>query len=247
MASLGQLVAGIAHELNNPISFIYSNMTHLKDYSEKLIGIVKKADRKIDLTKEKEDAEFDYITKDLPKLIHSCQEGARRTRDIVVGLRNFSRLEEAKVKEVDIHSGIDDTLALLEGEFQSRVKIEKKYDKDMPKILCYPSQLNQVFMNVLSNAAHAISAEGTITIKTKAISSNKVEIRIKDTGKGMDEETREKIFDPFFTTKGVSRGTGLGMSISYGIIQKHGGDIQVTSKLNRGTEFIIQLPVRNAA
>ena len=245
MASLGQLVAGIAHELNNPISFIYSNMTHLKDYSDKLISIVKKADKKADLEKEKSEAEFDYITQDLPKLIHSCQEGARRTRDIVVGLRNFSRLEEAKVKEVDIHSGIDDTLALLEGEFQSRIQIVKKYDKEMPKVLCYPSQLNQVFMNILSNAAHAISGEGKITIATKVISSNKVEVKIQDTGKGMDDETREKIFDPFFTTKGVSRGTGLGMSISYGIIQKHGGDIVVKSKLNRGTEFIIQLPIRN--
>ena len=115
----------------------------------------------------------------------------------------------------------------------------------MPKVLCYPSQLNQVFMNILSNAAHAITGEGKITVTTKVLSTNRIEVKIQDTGKGMDDETREKIFDPFFTTKGVSRGTGLGMSISYGIIQKHGGDIQVKSKLNRGTEFIIHLPIRN--
>lgn len=244
MAGLGQLVAGIAHELNNPISFIYSNMTHLKDYSEKLISIIKKADRKTDISKEKEDAEFDYITKDLPKLIQSCEEGARRTRDIVIGLRNFSRLEEALIKEVDIHEGLDATLALLQGEFQSKVEVVKNYGK-LPKVLCYPSQLNQVFMNILANAAHAIETQGKITISTAMADSQRVQISIKDTGRGMTPEIAQQIFDPFFTTKGVSEGTGLGLSISYGIIQRHGGDIQVRSKLGEGTEFIISLPVRS--
>ncbi len=244
MAGLGQLVAGIAHELNNPISFIYSNMTHLRDYSEKVIKLVKQADKKVDLTKEKEAAEFDYIVKDLPKLIQSCEEGARRTRDIVLGLRSFSRLEEAKIKEVDIHEGLDSTLSLLEGELKSRVKIIKNYS-DLPKVLCYPSQLNQVFMNILSNAAHAIEGDsGSITISTKLTTKNRVQISIKDTGKGMPQEVADKIFEPFFTTKDLSKGTGLGMSISYGIIQKHGGDIAVTSVPGRGTEFVITLPMR---
>jgi len=244
MAGLGQLVAGIAHELNNPISFIYSNMAHLREYAEKLVTIISKADRKIDLTQEKSEAEYDYIVRDLPKLISSCEDGARRTRDIVIGLRNFSRLEEAVIKEVDLHEGIDATLALLQGEFKSRIKVVKEYGH-IPKILCYPSQLNQVFMNILANAAHAIEGDGQIVITTKKAEDARVLITIADTGRGMDKETAQKIFDPFFTTKGVSQGTGLGLSISYGIIQKHGGEIQVQSEPGRGTVFTILLPVRN--
>lgn len=245
MASLGQLVAGIAHELNNPISFIYSNMTHLKEYSDKLIRLVQAAEKKAKLDKEKEAAEFDYIVKDMPKLIKSCEDGAKRTRDIVVGLRNFSRLEEAKIKEVDIHEGIESTLSLLEGEFKSRIQLERNYG-DLPKILCYPSQLNQVFMNILTNAAQAIDEKGgTITITTKVIGKNRVQVGIRDTGKGMPADVVQKIFDPFFTTKDLSKGTGLGMSITYGIVQKHGGEITVDSAPGKGTEFVITLPVKS--
>lgn len=244
MASLGQLVAGIAHELNNPISFIYSNMAHLRDYAQRLMHLVEVAERNPQaLSQEKLNAEYDYVVNDMPKLIRSCEEGARRTRDIVIGLRNFSRLEEAKIKEVDLHEGIDSTLALLSGEMSSRIKVTKNYGK-LPKVLCYPSQLNQVFMNILSNAIHAIRGTGEITITTSLPAPNRVEISIKDTGVGMSPEVQEKIFDPFFTTKGVSQGTGLGMSITYGIVQKHGGDIFVHSELNKGTEFVISLPVR---
>lgn len=245
MASLGQLVAGIAHELNNPISFIYSNMDHMRDYTQKLIHLVNigETDPK-KLPKEKEKAEFDYIVKDMPKLIQSCEEGARRTRDIVLGLRNFSRLEEAKVKEVDIHEGIDSTIGLLGSELRSRIQLIKHYGK-IPKVMCYPSQLNQVFMNVLSNAIQAIKNQGEIVITTRTAKNNRVEISIRDNGVGMSAETREKLFDPFFTTKDVNQGTGLGMSITYGIIEKHGGDISVKSQLGKGTEFIISLPVKH--
>lgn len=243
MASLGQLVAGVAHELNNPISFIYSNMSHLRDYADKLVRLVKLAETHPEkLASEKANLEFEYIVADMPKLIKSCEEGARRTRDIVVGLRNFSRLDEAKVKEVDIHEGIESTLALLDSELKSRIKITKKYAA-LPKVHCYPSQLNQVFMNVLTNAMQAIPDQGEITITTMALPGDKVSVSFRDTGMGMNEETIEKIFDPFFTTKDVSRGTGLGMSITYGVVQRHNGDIQVKSKLGQGTEFIITLPV----
>ena len=243
MASLGQLVAGVAHELNNPISFIYSNMTHLREYSEKLMNLIRVAETDASgLPQEKERLEYDYIVQDMPKLIKSCEDGARRTRDIVVGLRNFSRLDEAKLKEFNIHEGIDSTLALLAGEMKSRIKIHKEYG-DLPLIQGYPSQLNQVFMNILSNAIQAIPDKGEIFIKTIARGEKSVEVSIRDTGVGMPSHVVEKIFDPFFTTKEVSSGTGLGLSITYGIIKKHNGEIGVHTTPGEGTEFIITLPV----
>lgn len=243
MASLGQLVAGVAHELNNPISFIYSNMDHLRDYSNKLVGLINTAEKNPSaLAAEKEKIEFNYIVQDMPKLIQSCEDGAKRTRDIVIGLRNFSRLDEAKIKEIDIHEAIESTLALLSSEFKTRIKVIKNYS-ELPKITCYPSQLNQVFMNILSNAAQAIPGQGEVTITTRKKNDTKIEISIRDNGAGMSESVQEKIFDPFFTTKDVNSGTGLGMSISYGIIKNHNGDIRVSSKLGKGTEFFITLPV----
>jgi two-component system NtrC family sensor kinase len=242
MASLGQLVAGVAHELNNPIGFIYSNMSHLRDYSQKLIHLVEVAEKTPgSLQAEKEKADLAYIAKDLPKLISSCEDGARRTRDIVLGLRNFSRLEESQIKLVDLHEGLEDTLRLLAGELRNRIKVVKNFGT-LPKVECYPSQLNQVFMNVLSNAAQAIENDGEIQITTKALGEDRVEVAIKDSGKGMNKQTLEKIFDPFFTTKSLGRGTGLGLSISYGVVQKHGGEILVSSEVGKGTEFKIILP-----
>ncbi|KYG69131.1 two-component sensor histidine kinase [Bdellovibrio bacteriovorus] len=251
MVSLGQLVAGVAHELNNPIGFIYSNMTHLKEYSEKLIQIAEVAEKDPKkLPAVKEEYEFDYIVKDLPKLVASCQDGARRTRDIVLGLRNFSRLEEAKLQEIDVHQSLDTTLNLLQGEIKNRLEIHRQYEP-IPMIHCYASQINQVFMNILSNAVQAIEGTGHIWISTTALKDYKgskdrrgwVQISIQDSGKGMSAETLEKIFDPFFTTKGVGQGTGLGLSISYGIIQNHGGEIQARSEVGVGTEFIVIIPV----
>lgn len=251
MVSLGQLVAGVAHELNNPIGFIYSNMTHLKDYSEKLISLAETAEKEPSkLNALKEEYEFDYIVKDLPKLVASCQDGARRTRDIVLGLRNFSRLEEAKLQEVDVHQSLDTTLNLLQGEIKNRIEVHRQYEP-IPMIHCYASQINQVFMNILSNAVQAIDGVGHIWISTSALKDYKgakdrrgwVQVSIQDSGKGMSAETLEKIFDPFFTTKSVGQGTGLGLSISYGIIQNHGGEIQVRSEKGVGTEFIVIIPV----
>lgn len=250
MVSLGQLVAGVAHELNNPIGFIYSNMAHLQDYSEKLIAIAETAEKEpTKLPAMKEDYEFDYIVKDLPKLVASCQDGARRTRDIVLGLRNFSRLEEAKLQEIDIHQSLDTTLNLLQGEIKNRIEIHRHYEP-IPLVHCYASQINQVFMNILSNAVQAIDGTGHIWISTMAVKDKdgkdrrgRVQVSIQDSGKGMSAEILEKIFDPFFTTKSVGQGTGLGLSISYGIVQNHGGDIQARSEVGVGTEFIVNIPV----
>ncbi len=243
MASLGQLVAGVAHELNNPIGFIYSNMSHLRDYSQKLIHLVDVADKDPgSLKAEKDRVDLNYITQDLPKLISSCEDGARRTRDIVLGLRNFSRLEEAQIKQVDLHEGLENTLSLLSGELKGRIEVTKDFGP-IPKVNCFPSQLNQVFMNVLSNAAQAIDGEGHIYITTRAPEPDRVEVTIRDTGRGMSKATLEKVFDPFFTTKSLGSGTGLGLSISYGVVQKHGGEILVSSEVGKGTEFKIILPV----
>jgi two-component system, NtrC family, sensor kinase len=244
MAGLGQLVAGVAHELNNPIGFIYSNMSSLRDYSTKLLHLVRVAEEEPEkLEKEVKKADLAYIEKDLPKLIASCEDGARRTRDIVLGLRNFSRLEEATMKTVDIHEGLESTLKLLTGEWKNRIQVHKEFGK-LPKVACYPGELNQVFMNILSNATQAIEGEGEIFIKTKTRGKDKIEISIRDTGKGMSKATLEKIFDPFFTTKASGQGTGLGMSISYGVVQKHGGEILVESSPRKGSEFTVILPVK---
>jgi two-component system NtrC family sensor kinase len=246
MVSLGQMVAGIAHELNNPIGFIYSNMSHLREYSEKLKAIIEAGENgKEALEKEKEKTDYKYIVEDLPRLITSCEDGARRTRDIVIGLRNFSRLEEAKIKRVSLKEGIENTLKLLSGEMKNRIRVHTHFEV-VPEVLCYASQLNQVFMNILTNAAQAIDGEGEIWIHLQRVGEGKLakaQVSIKDSGKGIPKEGIDKIFDPFYTTKSVGQGTGLGLSISYGIVKNHGGDIQVRSELGKGTEFIVTVPV----
>ncbi len=251
MTSLGQLVAGVAHELNNPIGFIYSNTSHLKDYSQKLFQIIDTFEKNPDKLQEvKNQVDYDFIKKDLPQLIKSCQDGAQRTRDIVLGLRNFSRLEEAQLKEIDLRDSLDTTLDLLKGEIKNRIQVHRQYEP-VPKVLCYASQINQVFMNILSNAVQAIQGGGqiwisTLPIKASADQPGRVQVSIQDSGMGMDAAILEKIFEPFFTTKGVGQGTGLGLSISYGIMQNHGGEIQVRSEKGVGTEFIVIIPVLQA-
>ncbi len=249
MISLGQLVAGVAHELNNPIGFIFSNMAHLRDYSQRLILLIEVAEKSPqDLPQKKLDLEYDYIVKDLPKLITSCEDGAQRTKEIVLGLRNFSRLEEAKLKEVDLHEAIAATLQLLQGEIKGRIEVSENFEP-IPLVYCYASQINQVLMNIFSNSVQAIEGSGKIwistqTLKNQKVKEAKIKISIQDSGRGIPAPILEKIFDPFFTTKDVGQGTGLGLSISYGIIQNHGGEIQVRSEVNVGTEFIIILPVK---
>ncbi|MCB0393565.1 MAG: HAMP domain-containing protein [Bdellovibrionales bacterium] len=242
MVSLGQLVAGVAHELNNPIGFIYSNMGHLKDYSERLAKLAETAQKNpANIDKVKAEIEYDYVVKDLPKLIKSCEDGARRVRDIVLGLRNFSRLEGRGLIEIDLRDSIENTLNLLVGELKSRIQVHADFGK-VPKVKCYPDQINQVFMNILSNAAQAIEGSGEIWIQTSK-ENDMAMITIKDNGKGIKSDDLDHIFDPFFTTKPVGKGTGLGLSITYGIIQKHGGEIRVESQLKKGTTFRVLLPI----
>ena len=248
MTSLGQLVAGVAHELNNPIGFIFSNTSYLKEYTEKLFTIIDQAEaNKEDFANIKKNMDYEFIKMDLPRLIKSCQEGAQRTKDIVLGLRNFSRLEEAQLKEIDLREALETTLELLQGEIKNRIQINKQFEP-IPKIFCYASQINQVLMNILSNAIQSINGTGQIWISTLPIKASnntvgKVQISIQDSGAGMSADVLEKIFEPFFTTKGVGQGTGLGLSISYGIIQNHGGEIQVRSQKGIGTEFTIVIPI----
>ncbi|MEI8388895.1 MAG: ATP-binding protein [bacterium] len=250
MRSLGQLVAGVAHELNNPINFIYGNLLHLKKYSNDFIEIINKyeaiqkqfpEDKFKEVEKLKQDLEYDFIVEDLELLLKSCYDGAERSKQIIIDLKNFSRLDEAQIKEVDIHEGIDSALNILESKYKGRVTINKQYGM-IPNVMCYAGQINQVFMNILDNATQAIEGDGNIYIRTK-IEDQNVIIEFEDTGAGIAEDVIPKIFDPFFTTKPVGEGTGLGLSICYKIIRSHNGKMEVESEKGKGTKFIIEIPI----
>jgi two-component system NtrC family sensor kinase len=253
MASLGQLVAGVAHELNNPISFIYANMKELENYINAIEEILKlllsninKSDlqEKIRSTVSRLEEKYDleFIQKDIHSLITESVEGGRRVKEVVQNLRNFSRLDEGDVKPVDIHEGLNSTLLLLNNEIKNRIEIIKNYG-ELPKVECHPGHINQIFMNILLNSIQAIEAEGKIWISTKT-ANEQVEIIIKDSGKGIPQNIKEKIFDPFFTTKPVGKGTGLGLNICYNIIKNHHGEIYAESEEGKGTTFHIKLPVK---
>ena len=251
MASLGQLTAGIAHEINNPINFVSANIQPLKDDLKDILKIVEVYEKVIndhvpqqeaaEVRQLRENIKIDTTLKEVNDLLKGMEEGAKRTSEIVKGLRNFSRLDQNVFLSANINESLDSCLVLLHNSYKNRIKIEKQFG-EIPEVDCLPGQINQVFMNILSNAIQAIPAEGTIFVKTWQADAT-VKISIRDTGIGMSEEVQKKIFDPFFTTKGVGKGTGLGMSISFGIIQKHNGKIELFSKPNEGTEFIITIPV----
>lgn len=258
MSALGQLVAGIAHEINNPVNFIHGNLTHVKEYTQSLLEFVqlyqKHYPKPVDEIQERAEAlDLEFLQKDLPWMLSSMEMGSNRIRHLILSLRNFSRLDEAQLKGVDIHAGIDSTLVILQHRLKAKpdfppIKIIKDYAQ-LPEVECYPSQLNQVFMNILSNAIDALEesaiASPTIIIRTSTINSNWVEVAIADNGVGIQEALCSQLFNPFFTTKPVGKGTGLGLSISYQIVtEKHGGKIECYSNVGQGTEFVVQIPVR---
>ena len=246
MASLGMLVAGIAHELNNPISYVHSNLEFIEDYIERLAGMIPAPvayPGQFDDTPSKRINHLEATLKTLRELIASCQEGSERVKKIVLDLRAFSRTDDLGLALADLHEGIESTLNLLRHQYQDRINLHRDYGS-LPLVECHPGQINQVFMNILQNAAQAIPKHGDVWIHTEAL-DEWVKIVIRDNGVGIAEEHLNRIFDPFFTTKDIGMGTGLGLSISYGIIKKHNGEIQIKSKIHEGTEFIIELPVHS--
>jgi len=253
MASLGQLTAGVAHEINNPVNFVSSNVVPLKMSIKEVVEILDQyrnisdpANFKENIKKAKtleEKYDLNYLIKELDILLSGIADGAERTKEIVLGLRNFSRIDKQILNETNLHEMIDSTLLLLRNKYKGHVEIIKEYDRNIPLIECYPGQLSQVFMNILNNAIQAIAKNGKIIIKTE-LSGKDVIICISDNGAGIDKGIISNIFDPFFTTKEVGEGTGLGLSISYGIIQQHKGQIQVDSQIGKGTTFKIELPLQ---
>jgi PAS domain S-box-containing protein len=267
MSSLGQLVAGIAHEINNPVNFIHGNLTYAGEYVQDLLELIRLYQETYPqptpaIAQQIEEIDLDFLNIDLPKLLTSMQVGTHRIREIVQSLRIFSRLDEAEVKPVDIHDGIDSTLMILHHRIKatlkrSEIQIIKDYDR-LPTVECFAGQLNQVFMNILANAIDALDERdqerlldiqkqkpSTIHIQTKLLPNDQVLIRIADNGPGIPQEVQQRLFDPFFTTKPVGKGTGMGMSISYQIVtEKHRGELFCNSVPGEGAEFVIQIPIR---
>ncbi|AFY57164.1 histidine kinase,HAMP domain-containing protein,histidine kinase [Rivularia sp. PCC 7116] len=264
MSSLGQLVAGIAHEINNPANFIHGNLEYTKDYLQDLLNLVELYQSEYPnpteiIEKEIQNIELEFLQEDLPKILDSMQTGSERIREIVKSLRTFSRLDEADYKKVDIHESIESTLMIIQSRLKANserceIKVVKNYDK-LPLIECYAGQLNQVFLNLLFNAIDVIEEKinktnnspflaPQISISTKLLNFEQIAIYIADNGLGMTEEIREKIFNPFFTTKPVGKGTGLGLAVSYQVVvDKHHGELNCSSTPGEGTEFAIAIPV----
>ena len=253
MASLGVLSAGIAHEINNPINFVYAGINSLlRDFEDiqPVIHEVSNLDPQKDNLEEKikkiqqlkEENYFDDAVEAIPEIINDIKLGADRTAEIVKGLRNFSRLDKSHAEPLNINESLDTSLLLLKNKYKNHIEIFKDYNNEIPDLNCSPGKINQAFLNILSNAIDAITDSGKIWIKT-SILKNEIIISIKDSGSGISKELIGKIFDPFFTTKPVGKGTGLGLSITYGIINDHKGNIMVNSEPDKGTEFIISLPI----
>jgi len=262
MASIGQLAAGIAHEINNPTGFISSNLATLHGYQKdiaplldeyrKLVQELKGAnpgiesklssDKRIERILEMEkEIDIDFLLDDIPKLVSECIEGTKRIKQIVLDLKDFAHPGESELKYSDINKNMDSTLNVVWNEIKYKAAIKKDYG-DLPLVKCYPQQLNQVFMNILVNAAQAINKGGMIAITSRA-ENGYVRVTISDTGCGIPPENTPKIFDPFFTTKEVGKGTGLGLNVAYNIIKKHNGSIDVKSRMGEGTAFVISIPI----
>jgi two-component system, NtrC family, sensor kinase len=255
MSSLGQMVAGIAHEINNPVNFIGGNIDYANQYIQDLTDLVTLYQEYYpnppDAILERiEDIELEFLREDLPKTLSSMKMGADRIHEIVVSMRNFSRSDDGNMKSADIHEGIDSTLVILNHRLKQGIQVIKQYGK-LPAVECSAAQLNQVFMNVIGNAIDALEEvkkgdkgySPTIWISTEATADNTVTVKIRDNGPGIAAACAQQIFDPFFTTKSIGKGTGLGLAISYQIVAKHHGKIEVNSQIEQGTEFVITLPV----
>lgn len=259
MASVGQLAAGIAHEINNPIGFVNSNMNSLQSYMATMFTVIERYDQWISqcsLSAEdrqiiagiNHDADLTFIKEDAVELIKESLDGLKRVRDIVQSLKDFSHVGETEWQEADLHQGIDSTLNIVKNETKYKAKIEKRFGI-LPNVQCVISELNQVFMNLFINATHAIKDNGIIAISTGTIVRNELDcvwVKVTDTGGGIEPDNLTRIFEPFFTTKPVGSGTGLGLSLAYGIINKHNGEIKVKSVVGKGTQFIIYLPVKQS-
>jgi signal transduction histidine kinase len=261
MSGLGQMVAGVAHEINNPVSFVYSNLVPAREYARDFVELLELYQQEYSQPLQKiqekiEEIDLDFIKEDFMKLLDSMEVGTERIYKIVLSLRNFSRLDEAEFKKVDIQEGIDSTLMILGNQLKatsehSQIQVIKEYG-DIPNVECYPSQLNQVFMNIIANAIDAFEEKpdsqknnsNQIIISTHKVDNNHIKIIIADNACGIPPEIHSKVFDPFFTTKQVGKGTGLGLSISYEIItDKHGGKLSFDSIPLEGTKFIIEIPI----
>ncbi len=261
MASIGQLAAGVAHEINNPVGFISSNLHSLRDYAydiadllrlyeqamEKAVQICPDSEELLELTRQitsqKEEIDIEFLLEDLNELIAQSMEGTDRVKKIIADLKDFSHVDRSELEHADINRGIESTLNIVWNELKYKASVHKNYG-ELPPLLCYPQQINQVFMNLLVNAAQAIKTKGEIFIETRTVNQPQsgIEVEIRDTGSGIPPEIMDKIFDPFFTTKPVGKGTGLGLNVSYKIVHAHRGEIRVESEVGRGTSFIVFLP-----
>ena len=252
LAAIGQLAAGVAHEINNPMGFIMANLTILKQYSATMVQYIKSFEEitAADLSDGSQSAlqetrkllDIDYIINELPPLLAESTEGAKRIRRIVLDLKDFARLDEQEIKEADLNQLVESTVNMVRGEIKYVASLDLQLCELPPLLFCHPQQINQVISNLLINAAQAIDKQGVITIRTFQAGSWVI-LSVTDTGKGIPRELHNRIFDPFFTTKDVGKGTGLGLSISYDIIKKHGGEITVASEVGSGSTFTIKLPV----
>jgi len=252
MASIGQLAAGVAHEINNPVGFVNSNMGSLRSYVETLFNLIDgydnvlaranvSAETSAAVAQLKQQADLEFLKEDITALVKESMDGLKRVKDIVQSLKDFSHVGETDWQMADLHHGLDSTLNIANNEFKYKATIDKQYGQ-LPLVKCLASQLNQVFMNLIVNASHAIKDSGVITIRT-GTEGDWVWVEVGDTGSGIAPENLQRIFEPFFTTKPVGQGTGLGLSLSYSIVKKHGGRIDVESELGKGTRFTIHLPV----
>lgn len=248
MAAIGQLAAGVAHEINNPIGYVFSNLKTLDGYVRDMLKIIDAVDGASNLDELrllKRNLEYDYIRGDVAALINESEDGIDRVKRIISALKDFSHIDEDEFRPADLHRGLDTTLNVVNNELKYKAEVIKEYG-ELPEVECIASQINQVAMNLLVNAAHAIEQFGRITLRT-GCDDHWAWIEVEDNGKGIEAKLLNRIFEPFFTTKPVGKGTGLGLALSYNIVQKHNGHIEVHSELGVGTRFRIRLPIRQPA